>query len=373
MNDELIYDKSKKIIHIDMDAFFASVEQRDSPELRGKPVVIGGSPNSRGVVSTCSYEARKYGIHSAMPSAFAYKLCPAAIFVRPHFDAYKKASEEIIKIFYEYTDKVEQVSIDEAYLDVTENKFNLKSATIIASQIRKKIKTRIGLTASAGVSYNKFLAKIGSDMNKPDGMTIIRPQDAQNILENLPIRKFHGIGQKTEQKMKYMNVYFGRDLKKIPLNVMIEKFGKIGYFYYNIVRGKDERLVGKSTKRHSFASESTFASDIDDIDFMLKHLKKTSLKLSQNIQKKKIMSKTVTIKIKYSDFKVITRSYTSSFPIHTEKDIYEISKNLLLNSIERDKKIRLLGISMSSIVNKEKEMYQLILPFYEEWSPYKGI
>ncbi len=370
---EIVYDKTRKIIHIDMDAFFAAVEQRDFPELRGKPVVIGGKPNSRGVVSTCSYEARKYGIHSAMPSAFAYRLCPSAIFVRPRFEAYKQASEEVMKIFYEYTDKVEQVSIDEAYLDVTENKFNMKSASIIAEEIRKKIKERTGLTASAGVSYNKFLAKIGSEMNKPDGLTIIRPRDAKDVLENLPIRKFHGIGKKTEEKMKAINVFFGRDLKKISMNEMIERFGKVGYFYYNIVRGKDERIVGKSGKRHSIASESTFAEDIDDVDYMLRYLRRIATKLGDNIQKKKLIAKTVSIKIKYGDFKQITRSYTSPFPINSEKDIYDISKKLLINSLEKDRKIRLLGISISNIINKEKEVYQLILPFYEEWNPYKNM
>ncbi len=370
---EIVYDKTRKIIHIDMDAFFAAVEQRDFPELRGKPVVIGGKPNSRGVVSTCSYEARKYGIHSAMPSAFAYRLCPSAIFVRPRFEAYKQASEEVMKIFYEYTDKVEQVSIDEAYLDVTENKFNMKSASIIAEEIRKKIKERTGLTASAGVSYNKFLAKIGSEMNKPDGLTIIRPRDAKDVLENLPIRKFHGIGKKTEEKMKAINVFFGRDLKKISMNEMIERFGKVGYFYYNIVRGKDERIVGKSGKRHSIASESTFAEDIDDVDYMLRYLRRIATKLGDNIQKRKLIAKTVSIKIKYGDFKQITRSYTSPFPINSEKDIYDISKKLLINSLEKDRKIRLLGISISNIINKEKEVYQLVLPFYEEWNPYKNM
>jgi DNA polymerase-4 len=373
MNNEIVYDKNRKIIHIDMDAFFAAVEQRDFPELRGKPVVIGGKPNSRGVVSTCSYEARKFGIHSAMPSAFAYRLCPSAIFVRPRFDAYKQASENVMKIFYEYTNKVEQVSIDEAYLDVTENKFNMKSASIIAEEIRKKIKERTGLTASAGVSYNKFLAKIGSDMNKPDGMTIIRPQDAKEVLENLPIRKFHGIGKKTEEKMKEINVFFGRDLKKISLSDMIEKFGKVGFFYYNIVRGKDDREVGKSTKRHSIASESTFAEDIDDLDYMIRHLKRISIKLGESIQKKQLLAKTVSIKIKYADFKQITRSYTSPFPLNGGTDIYEISKRLLINSLEKEKKIRLLGISISNIINKEKEIYQLILPFYNEWTPYENV
>lgn len=370
---EFVYDKTRKIIHIDMDAFFAAVEQRDFPELRGKPVVIGGKPNSRGVVSTCSYEARKYGIHSAMPSAFAYRLCPSAIFVRPRFEAYKQASEEVMKIFYEYTDKVEQVSIDEAYLDVTENKFNMKSASIIAEEIRKKIKERTGLTASAGVSYNKFLAKIGSEMNKPDGLTIIRPRDAKEVLENLPIRKFHGIGKKTEEKMKAINVFFGRDLKKISMSEMIERFGKVGYFYYNIVRGKDERIVGKSGKRHSIASESTFAEDIDDVDYMLRYFKRIATKLGENIQKKKLIAKTVSIKIKYADFKQITRSYTSPFPINSEKDIYNISKKLLINSLQKGRKVRLLGISISNIINKEKEVYQLVLPFYEEWDPYKNM
>ncbi len=373
MTDELNFDKSRKIIHIDMDAFFAAVEQRDNPELRGKPVIIGGKPNSRGVVSTCSYEARKFGIHSAMPSSFAYRLCPSAIFIRPRFDAYQQASQEVMKIFYEYTDKVEQVSIDEAYLDVTENKLKMKSASIIAKEIRYKIKERTGLTASAGVSYNKFLAKIGSDMNKPDGMTIIRPQDAKAVLENLPIRKFHGIGKKTEEKMKALNIFFGRDLKKVSLNEMIERFGKVGYFYYNIVRGKDEREVGHFTKRHSIASESTFSEDTNDINYMLQYMKRISGKLSESIQKKQLLAKTISIKIKYADFKQVTRSYTSTSPIKTDNEIFDVAKKLLLNSVEKDKKIRLLGISISNIIDKKKGVYQLILPFYEEWTPYENI
>ncbi|MCK4979166.1 MAG: DNA polymerase IV, partial [Candidatus Delongbacteria bacterium] len=229
--------KIRKIIHVDMDAFFAAVYVRDHPEVKGKPVICGGPANSRGVVSTCNYEARKYGVHSAMPSFKAHKLCPNGIFVKPEFDAIREASEIAREIFYEYSDLVEPVSIDEAYIDVTENKQNIASATQIAIEMRRKIFNKTRLTASAGVSYNKFLAKIASDMNKPDGLMVVTPLKARQVLENLPIGKFHGIGKVSEKKMNMLGIKTGKDLKERTLKELMKHFGKVGSYYYNIVRG----------------------------------------------------------------------------------------------------------------------------------------
>ena len=356
----------KKIIHIDMDAFFAAAEIRENPQYKGKPVIVGGNPHKRGVVSTCSYEARKYGIHSAMPAITALRLCPHAIFLRPNFDLYSSISRQIREIFYMFTDVVEPVSIDEAYLDVTENKFGEKSATILARKIKKEIFAQTKLTASAGVSYNKFLAKIASEMDKPDGLFVIRPQDSEKILNNLPIGKFHGIGKVTEAKMKNMNIYNGRDLKKQTLQSLINHFGRVGEFYYNVVRGIDNRKVGNFTKRSSYGKEGTFEKDIDDINIMLDYMKRTSERIAVGLQKKNIHGKTISIKVKYADFKVITRNRTLEEWTNDADVIYEVVKNLLIKNLDKNKKVRLLGVSLSNIENKNKVKYiQLLFDFYK--------
>ena len=263
----------KKIIHIDMDAFFASVEQRDNPLLQGKPVVVGGQPNSRGVVAAASYEARQYGIHSAMPCSQAYRKCPQTVFVKPRFEAYKQTSQEIRSIFLYYTDSVEPLSLDEAYLDVTENKIGQASAIRIAEQIRQKIYQQTGLTASAGVSYNKFLAKIASDINKPNGIKVILPSEGEAFVAGLAIGKFYGIGKVTEAKMKKLGINKGVDLKAKSLDFLRQHFGNSAHYFYNVSRGIDEREVkGQRSLRKSLSNETTFAQDIDDMDTLLQHL-----------------------------------------------------------------------------------------------------
>lgn len=253
-----------------MDAFYASVEQRDTPELKGKPVIVGGDPNHRGVVAACSYEARKFGIHSAMASSTAYKLCPDAIFIRPRFDVYKAVSSEIREIFHEYTNLVEPLSLDEAFLDVTENFKEMVSATLIAKEIKNQIYSRTGrLTASAGVSFNKFLAKVASDINKPDGITVVTPEMAASFIDRLPIRKFFGVGKVTEEKMIGFGIKTGADLKKYKKEKLIQIFGKSGNYFYNIAHGKDDRPVEPNRIRKSIGKETTLPEDIDDTDQML--------------------------------------------------------------------------------------------------------
>ena len=348
-----------------MDAFFAAVEIRDHPEYKGKPLIVGGSPNSRGVVSTCSYEARKYGIHSAMSSAKAYKLCPHAIFVHGRFDAYREASEQIRKIFYEYTDLVEPVSIDEAYLDVTSNKKNISSATQIAREIRQKIFKKTKLTASAGVSYNKFLAKIASDMDKPDGLVVIPPEKAAEILENLPIRKFHGIGKAGENNMKKIGIKTGSDLKKWSLKDLIKHFGKMGSHYHYIVRGIDNSKVKTEWTRKSLGSERTFAEDISDQNKLIEFLEKSADKISQKMKNEKFQARTLTLKIKYANFDVITKSKTLNSEFNDYNIIRNYAQELLLENFNEKRKIRLLGISVSNLVwENDKKSKQMILPFY---------
>jgi len=358
-------DQNRKIIHVDMDAFFAAVYIRDHPEVKGKPVICGGPANSRGVVSTCSYEARKYGIHSAMPSFKAHKLCPQGIFVRPDFEAIREASETVRKIFYEYTDLVEPVSIDEAYLDVTENNFNESIATRIAIDIRSKIKDRTKLTASAGVSYNKFLAKIGSDLNKPDGLAIIPPARAQEILENLPIGKFHGIGKSSEKKMISLGILNGRDLKQRSLRELTKHFGKVGNFYFNIVRGIDHRRVTTHRIRKSLGCERTFAKDISDIEEMLEILKRIAEKISGKMKEKKFKAKTLTVKIKYANFDVVSRSKTLNESFDKREIMLHLGRRLMLETLGPDCRIRLLGLSVSNLEWEDGERSrQQMLDFY---------
>ncbi|MFC1898042.1 DNA polymerase IV [Candidatus Cloacimonadota bacterium] len=357
----------RKIIHVDMDAFFAAVYIRDNPEVKGKPVICGGPANSRGVVSTCSYEARKYGIHSAMPSFQAHKLCPHGIFVRPDFDRIREAADIVREIFYEFTDLVEPVSIDEAYLDVTENKTNLESATEIAKEIRKKIYERTQLTASAGVSYNKFLAKIASEMNKPDGLSVVPPSKALQILEELPIGKFHGIGKATEKRMNYLGIRNGRDLKERTLKELLKHFGKVANFYYYIVRGIDKRQVTTHRIRKSLGCERTFSKDIEDVEEMLEVLKTISQKISGKMQEKKFKAKTLTVKIKYANFDVVSRSKTLELPFDDDKIMLHIGRKLLLETLGPKCSIRLLGFSVSNLVwENDESNKQQVLTFFEE-------
>jgi len=354
----------KKIIHIDMDAFYAAVEQRDNPDLRGKPVIVGGNPNQRGVVATCSYEARKFGIHSAMSSKRAFQLCPQAIFLKPRFHVYKEVSNQIRSIFHEYTDLVEPLSLDEAYLDVTENKKNMVSATMIAEEIKKAIFQTTGLTASAGISSNKFLAKIASDINKPDGVKLIHPDEAESFIEKLPIRKFFGIGPATEEKMLSLGIKTGLDLKRLTKEKLIENFGKSGTYFYSIARGVDTRDVEPNRLRKSYGKERTFHKDIDDMEFILNVLEEIAADIQSFTDTSSIKGKTIVLKVKYFDFNTATRSFTSLKPIVDSTEIMKIVNELLKKTKIPSKKIRLIGITLTNLINeKENENAQLDLPF----------
>jgi DNA polymerase-4 len=361
---------TRKIIHIDMDAFYASVEQRDRAELRGQPVIVGGDPKSRGVVAACSYEAREFGIHSAMASSTAYRLCPDAVFIRPRFDVYRAVSSEIRKIFCEYTDLVEPLSLDEAFLDVTENYVNMASATLIAREIKKKIFNRTGkLTASAGVSFNKFIAKVASDMNKPDGITVITPDMADEFIDELPIRKFFGVGKVTEEKMLNVGIKSGADLKRYKKEQLVQMFGKSGSYFYNIAHGMDDRPVEPNRIRKSIGKETTFIEDIDDTNQMVEILENIADRLENSLIKHEAKGRTITLKLKYFDFHSITRSVTIDGPADSAAVIMEYVRPLLSKTEAGKKKVRLLGISISNFDDQETgcanvcKYRQLPLPF----------
>ncbi len=339
----------RKIIHIDMDAFYASVEQRDNLEYRGKPIVVGGLPEGRGgVVATASYEARKFGVRSAMPSKTAQKLCPQAIFVRPRFAAYKEVSNHIREIFSRYTDLIEPLSLDEAYLDVTNDKLNIGSAIDIAKAIKQAIKDELNLTASAGVSINKFVAKIASDMNKPDGLKFIGPSAIEAFMEALPIEKFHGVGKVTAEKMRKMGLFTGADLKALSQDELVSHFGKSGNFFYKIVRGIDDRPVEPDQETKSISAEDTFAYDLTTLEEMYPELDKIALVVYNRVTKNQLKGRTVTLKVKYHDFKQITRSQSFTSPTDDLETIAATAKKLMAASFEDGQKIRLLGVGLSN-------------------------
>ncbi len=342
-------ERCRKIIHIDMDAFFAAVEQRDFPQYRNKPLIVGGKPNSRGVVATCNYLARKYGIHSAMPSSQAYRLCPQAIFVKPRFEAYKEASILIRQVFAHYTDLYEPLSLDEAYLDVSSTSLLHGSATLIAKDIKKTILAKTGLIASAGISYNKFLAKIASDMDKPDGLYLITPKQGTQFVEALPVGKFHGIGKATEKKMHGFGIKTGSDLKKQSLAFLLQSFGKAGQHYHNIARGTDHRPVNNHRVSKSVGVETTFQTDIKERQQILTQLNHLFNKAVLKLQEKKLIARTLTIKIKYHDFVQITRSQTLSRPISKSIDTAAIFNDLLKGTDIGQRQVRLLGVTLSSL------------------------
>jgi len=337
----------KKIIHVDMDAFFASVEQRDNPSLRGKPIVVGSSGRN-GIVAAASYEARKFGVHSAMPGSRALQLCPHLIFVRGKYESYKEASQIIRNIFLEYTDLVEPLSIDEAYLDVTENNFGIKSATLIAEEIRQKIFKQTGLTASAGVSTTKFLAKVASSYKKPNGLTVITPNDAEFFLNKLPIEKFHGIGEVTEKKMKLLNIKNGAGLRQWSEFDLMKVFGKVGAHYYKICRGIETSEVNPNRERKSIGAEETFMNDIDSIDDMLNNLEPIVKKVTSTMIKYSKTGKTITLKAKNTDFRVFTRSHTLQNATSEFNSVWSETKTLLHQHYSEFGKIRLLGVSVSN-------------------------
>jgi DNA polymerase-4 len=346
-NEPIEYIGGRKIIHIDMDAFYASVEQRDNPNLRGKPIAVGGG-SKRGVTTTASYEARKYGVKSAMPGWKAKELCPNLIFVKPRFEAYKEVSNRIRDIFFRYTDLVEPLSLDEAFLDVTQNKGEDPIATNIASEIKDSIFKETKLTASAGVSYNKFLAKIASDINKPNGLTVIKPHRAIEFIHELPIRKFFGIGKVTEQKMNKLGVYTGLDLSKMSKVDLIKNFGKSGGAYYKIVRGQDDSPVKPNRIRKSLAVERTFEENINQVENILAINDNLSRMLFERCERSKFFGKTLTLKLKNKEFVIKTRSITVKESLDTFDLICKTSKQLILNNEELCSEIRLMGLSISN-------------------------
>lgn len=354
--------EERKIIHIDMDAFYASVEQMDDPELKGKPIAVGGT-RLRGVVAAASYEARKFGVKSAMPSATAARLCPDLIFVRPRFDRYQEISLQIRAIFYEYTDLVEPLSLDEAFLDVTSNKKGIKSATLLAQEIRKRIQDEIGLTASAGISINKFTAKIASDVNKPNGQLTVPPNELEEFLEKLPIDRFFGIGKVTATKMKELGVRNGKDLKKKSLVFLVQHFGKSGQQYYNIVRGIQNSGVKPNRERKSLAVEHTYGSDLHSKRAVLEKLERIAEELEMRLEKRQLGGKTLTLKIKFSDFTQMTRSHTREQEMRTASDILPVVEELVAEN-DWEKPIRLLGLSLSKFASEEsKAETQLTIQF----------
>ncbi len=337
----------RKIIHIDMDAFFASVEQRDNPELRGKPVAVGGA-SARGVVAAASYEARKFGVRSAMPSVTARRRCPDLIFVRPRFEAYKQASQQIRSIFARYTPLIEPLSLDEAYLDVTRNLKGMAFATEIAKEIKAAIRAETGLTASAGVSYNKFLAKLASDQNKPDGLFVITPGMGEAFIAALPIGKFHGIGPATTAKMNRLGIHNGLDLRACELSFLVKAFGKAGRFYYGMARGTDERSVHPDRARKSVGAETTFLEDLTSAEAMNDVLGTLAAKVWRHCESAKLRGRTVTLKVKYSDFQIVTRSRTLCAAVASETELRATGIDLLAQLLP-EKTIRLLGVTLSKL------------------------
>jgi DNA polymerase-4 len=352
---------NRKIIHIDMDAFYASVEQMDNPALRGKPVAVGGSEN-RGVVAAASYEARKFGVRSAISGVVAKKYCPEITFVKPRFDRYKEISSKIQKIFYEYTDLVEPLSLDEAYLDVTHNKKGNPSASLLAEEIRARIFKEVGLTASAGISINKFVAKIASDYNKPNGQKTVNPNEVISFLEELPIRKFYGVGKVTTEKMYQLGVFTGLELKSKSLEFLEKHFGKAGNFYFNVVRGIHNSEVKSDRITKSVAAEHTFDVNLSSEIFMIEKLESIAIALEKRLSKHKVAGKTITLKIKYSDFTQQTRSKTVPYFISSKALILEIVKELLYQERMKDS-VRLLGISLSNLNTEEKKFLVVQLKF----------
>jgi DNA polymerase-4 len=343
----------RRIIHVDMDAFYASVEQRDNPELRGKPIAVGGS-RERGVVAAASYEARKFGVRSAMASVTAKRYCPELIFVKPRFDVYTEVSQEIRRVFAEHTPVIEPLSLDEAYLDVTDH-LGGSTATEIAQTIRAKIRGRTQLTASAGVSYNKFLAKLASDQNKPDGLFVITPHMGPSFVETLPIGKFHGIGPATASRMNALGIHDGLSLRAHPLSFLQQHFGKAGSYYYWIARGIDERSVQSNRVRKSVGAENTFAADIFTLTGAREELVPILDKVWGHCERANIRGRTATLKIKYADFKLITRSHSKAAGISSQAELSALIYALLEPLFPPRKGIRLLGVSLSAFGSSDQK------------------
>lgn len=354
----------RKIIHIDQDAFYASVEQRDQPRYRGKPLVVGGSPSKRGAVAAASYEARHFGIHSAMPSRTAHQKCPFLIFVPPRFEVYRSISQQIRSIFLDYTDLVEPLALDEAYLDVTENKLGIPSATWIAKEIKQRILEETQLTASAGVSVNKFLAKIASGIDKPNGLFVIAPEQATAFIEQLPIAKFYGVGQVTTAKMHKLGIHTGADLKQWSEADLVQQFGKVGSFYYKIARPQDDRPVQPNRIRKSIGAENSFDPDLSNRAAVFTALEAIAQTLKQRVDQQQTWGRTLTLKVKYADYHLITRSKTTLTPIESIDAILGLAEELLRQTEIGHKQVRLLGLALSNLKGESNAAYvQLELGF----------
>lgn len=339
----------RKIIHIDMDAFFASVEQRDHPQYRGRPIVVGARPEERGVVAAASYEARQYGIHSALPSRIAAQRCAHLIFVKPRFEVYRIVSQQIRAIFDRYTDLVEPLSLDEAYLDVTANKPGIASAMAIARAIKQAILEETQLTASAGVSFNKFLAKLASGLDKPNGLYLIAPEQAQAVVESLPIEKFYGVGAATAQKMQALGIHTGRDLTQWSEAELVQRFGKTGRYYYQVARAQDDRPVNPNRIRKSIGAEQSFAEDLEALDAMDEALAKLAGEVAVRMDKHQSYGHTLTLKVKYADYQQITRAQTVAWLLRDAATLYSMAKDLLREHLDPTRKVRLLGLTVSNL------------------------
>ncbi len=351
----------RKIIHIDMDAFFAAVEQRDNPRYRDRPVVVGGDPAKRGVVAAASYEARRYGIHSAMPSAWAYRLCPQAVFLRPRIAAYRQVSRRIMAILADYADAVEPLSLDEAYLDVSHSELFQGSATLIARDIKGRIAEATALSASAGVSYNKFLAKLASDLHKPDGLTVITPAQGPTFAAALPVGKFHGVGKATEARMHGLGIHTGADLCAHPLEELLQVFGKMGRYYHEAARGMDRRPVETRRERKSLGAETTFDRDLKDLAEMLVQLERLAVDVAADLAARGLNAHTLTVKVKYADFHQVTRSLSFDRPLGDLATLRPLLPQLLARTEAGRRPVRLLGLTLSNLADSTGKGGQLEL------------
>lgn len=353
----------RKILHIDMDAFFASVEQRDNPRLRGKPVVVGGRPEQRGAVAAASYEARKYGIFSATPSRVAATKCKDLIFIAPRFEVYRQVSSQIRTIFHQFTDLVEPVSLDEAYLDVTENKPQIDSAMAIAREIKHLIHQETHLTASAGISVNKFLAKMASGLEKPNGLALVAPDQAETFVQQLPIEKFHGIGKVTAAKMHQLGIQTGTELRQWSEPALVRQFGKVGHYYYGIARGKDDRPVIANRIRKSIGAERSFFPDISGLSVLMEELDAIATLVHLRLAENQRSGYTLTLKVKYANYQQITRSRTVDNPLYEVDEILTLGNELLRTHIDEQQAVRLLGLTLANLVDKDRSPKQLSIGF----------
>lgn len=338
----------RKIIHVDMDAFYASVEQRDDPSLRGLPIAVGGG-GPRGVVATCSYEARTFGVRSAMPGARARRLCPDLLFVKPRFEVYRAVSVQIREIFARFTDMIQPLSLDEAYLDVTVNKPGIASATRVAQEIRRMIRAETGLTASAGVSYNKLIAKLASDQNKPDGICVVRPAEGAAFIAAMPVRRIHGVGPVTARRMQALGIETGADLRARDLPFLQAHFGSAADFYYRAARGEDDRPVRERQSRKSVSVEDTFFDDLTDRDALVTELDRISDSLWTRIEKAQAWGRTVVLKVKFADFRIITRSRSFASPVRSAEQLAQAGRELLLAQLPLPLGARLLGLGVHNL------------------------